>query len=171
VRSASRALTLSAAPPSFVLARLNSLLLHERSQLVTALFMSIHRDSGMLVVGSAGHPAPIQLREDGTAQPVALIPGPPLGAFADSDYQMQVGRIEPGEAFVLYTDGVSDARNGSRFFGERGAMEAVQSAIGLPAQGVADKLRDAVRAHADELRDDVHVLVVRRLRPEGETGR
>lgn len=162
VRAATRVLVLSATSPRYVLDRLNRLLQHDERQLVTALFAHINRVSGILTMGSAGHPAPLLLRRDGSIRPVALTPGPPLGAFTDGDYLVATSRISSDDALVFYTDGVTEARREGRFFAENGVIEALRPCAGSSAQDIADRLRDAVTAFADDLRDDVHILVVKR---------
>ena len=161
VHVAARTLAISTPSPRFVLERLNHTLMDE-SRIVTALLVVLQRTSGTLTLSSAGHLAPLHLRCDGAATPLPVMPGLPLGAFADSDYDMLTGRLRSGEALVLFTDGVIDARRGSAFFGEQGALAAVESLAGGSAQAIADGLCEAVEAFADRLRDDVHVLVVRR---------
>ena len=171
VRSATRALALSASSPRFVLERLNGLLLHDDPQLVTALFVHLSRGSGMYQLASAGHPRPLQLHTDGSVGAVSLAPAPPLGAFAQCDYQATTGHLGPGEALVLYTDGVIDARRGGRFFAEEGAIEALRDCATLTAQEIANRVLSAVSEYADELRDDVHILVIRRDPPDSSDTR
>jgi len=162
VRSAARGLALSAPTPRFVLERLNSLLLHDQSQLVTALFAYISRTSGVFQLGSAGHPPPLRVSEDGAVAALPLKPAPPLGGFAQIDYPVWTGQLAPGEALVLYTDGVTDARKDGRFFGEEGIVAALGDGVGLSARQLADRLLEAVSAYTDQLRDDVDILVIKR---------
>jgi phosphoserine phosphatase RsbU/P len=169
VRSASRALALSAASPTFVLERLNALLFHDESQLVTALFMNIQRGSGMFAIASAGHPAPLHLHADDRVEPLAIVPGTPLGAFRNTGYTLSTGQMEQGDFVVLFTDGVTDARRDGRFFGEDGVVGAVRDCGRASAAEIAARLRDAVREFADELRDDVHILVIGRDRAAPRT--
>ncbi len=162
VHASARALATFTPSPSRVLARLNGLLVGEDSRLVTALFAVVHRRRGVLRIASAGHPAPLHLRRDGTVEPLRLTPGLPLGAFAESRYALTTERLKAGEALVLFTDGVTDARRNNVFFGDANLLATVRRLAGASAQAIADGLRDAAFAYGDSLRDDVHVLVVRR---------
>ena len=162
VRSAARALALSASSPSYVLERLNELLLHDESQLCTALFVEIRRGSGSFAIASAGHPAPLHLRPDGSVEQLPVAPAAPLGAFPDTDFLSSSGHLDPGDFLILFTDGVIDARRDGAFFTEAGAMAAVRGCAGLSPDEIAERLRDAVREYADQLRDDVHIMVVGR---------
>jgi PAS domain S-box-containing protein len=162
VHVAARALSIFSPLPSDVLERLNRLLLLQESELVTALFAVVHRRSGLLSIGSAGHPAPLLLHRDGRAEQIKVIPGLPLGAVEESAYQMSTAQLEPGDSLLLYTDGVIDARRQGVFFAEEGLLGACQKMPRASAGEMAEGLRRAVTEFADELRDDVHILVVRR---------
>jgi PAS domain S-box-containing protein len=163
VRSATRALALSATLPRFVLDWLNKLLLSQTTQSVTALFITLDCRSGTFVLASAGHPRPLQLHADGSIEPVTLLPGPPLGAFEESQYNALIGHLESGESLVLYTDGVTDVRRDGHFFGEDGVSAALRGRVGQAAPEIAEQLIAEVRDYADELRDDAQVLVIKWL--------
>jgi len=163
VHIATRALALFTPSPGFVLERVNKLLLLQESDLVTALFAVVSRQSGMMSIGSAGHPPPLHLHRDGSLSRLTIAPGPPLGAFETSGYAMSVAQLEPGDALLLYTDGVTDARRDGRFLGEDGLLEAARPLTGHSAQEIASGLRRSVSEFADTLRDDVHILVVKRV--------
>ena len=162
VHVAARALAASGDSPSRVLERLNRLLVSEETVLVTALFAIVDRPSGALRISSAGHLPPLHLRRDGSVGPLPLAPGLPLGAFEKSRYRASTAQLAPGEALLLFTDGVIDARRDGAFFGEQGALRIAARLVGRPAQEIADGVGAAVIDYADSLRDDVHILVVRR---------
>jgi serine phosphatase RsbU (regulator of sigma subunit) len=63
---------------------------------------------------------------------------------------------------VLYTDGVTQARQGGEFFGGGRLVEILESLRGMPAQLVADGVRQAAATFVDKLQDDLQVLVLRR---------
>jgi sigma-B regulation protein RsbU (phosphoserine phosphatase) len=60
---------------------------------------------------NAGHPPPLLLRS-GTAERV-MSTGMPLGLFGASKYEATHIQLMPGETLLFYTDGVTEARNGS----------------------------------------------------------
>jgi sigma-B regulation protein RsbU (phosphoserine phosphatase) len=74
-------------------------------------------------------------------------------------------RIEPGEALILYTDGVTDANNPSgEFFGEDRLRRCVEEAADHTAQALCDDILAGVKqfqAGATQF-DDIAVLVVSR---------
>ncbi|MFI9612115.1 PP2C family protein-serine/threonine phosphatase [Streptomyces sp. NPDC052023] len=57
------------------------------------------------VMASAGHPPPVLVRPDGTAEAVGISPGPPL-AVSGRPYETTAIVLEPGSVLALYTDGL-----------------------------------------------------------------
>jgi hypothetical protein len=87
--------------------------------------------------------------------------GPPLGSFGHTFENAEVA-LDRNDSLVLYTDGVTEARQGIRMFGEARLLEAVSDLHGHPAQAVADGVADAARAFGGgRLRDDLQVVVLR----------
>ena len=115
-----------------------------------------------LDVARGGHPAPLLVRADGYIE--AVVPaGRALGVFLDPGLAVQRIRLEPGDAAVFYTDGITEARgpDGS-FFGERRLRDLLRSCAGLDAPAIAEKMRDVTLEFGEgNLRDDLAVLVLR----------
>ncbi|MFU8891276.1 MAG: PP2C family protein-serine/threonine phosphatase, partial [Anaerosomatales bacterium] len=87
--------------------------------------------------------------------------GPMLGAFTDLEYATHSVDLAPGDLLVLYTDGVIEARNGERFFGEERLADLVRSLYGNSAQQIAQAIADAAWEHGGRvLRDDIAVLAI-----------
>jgi phosphoserine phosphatase RsbU/P len=66
---------------------------------------------GEIEIGSAGHLAALLVAKDGVRQVCST--GVPLGMFSTSRYTIQRVRMERGDSLLLYTDGISEAVNGS----------------------------------------------------------
>jgi sigma-B regulation protein RsbU (phosphoserine phosphatase) len=65
-----------------------------------------------LLFCSAGHPPLLVRRADGTVEELGdEIAGLPLGIMPDMDYRQAEATLEPGDVVVVYSDGVTDARN------------------------------------------------------------
>ncbi|MGW3173982.1 SpoIIE family protein phosphatase [Streptomyces sp. NPDC001153] len=56
-------------------------------------------------MASAGHPPPVLVRPDGSAEAVDILPGPPL-AVCGMPYETTTIDLEPGSVLALYTDGL-----------------------------------------------------------------
>ncbi|MFE0138519.1 PP2C family protein-serine/threonine phosphatase [Streptomyces sp. NPDC059037] len=132
-------------------------------EFVTVLLMEIGPD-GEVTALNCGHPWPHRL--SGRAEPVrGGEPLPPLGPFPLPPELplLHCGSLLPGEALVLHTDGVEDARDAAgRFFPLRDALtEAVRVPPVVP-QAVIRAVYDQLLRHAGRLpADDAALLVLR----------
>ena len=74
-------------------------------------------------------------------------------------------KLEPGDALVLYTDGVIEARRERDLFGEErlAALVGDVGPRGLGADAIADAILEATVAFAGSTEDDTAILVLRRI--------
>lgn len=112
---------------------------------------------------NAGHPYPyLYRRADGSMRRLAAL-DPILGALDASagGYAEQSLDWEPGDVLVMYTDGITEARDGEGRMFEHQALEAcIAGAGGRSAQAIKDRILAAVSAHTgDSLQDDDVTLV------------
>jgi serine phosphatase RsbU (regulator of sigma subunit) len=155
-----------------VLGHLNAAILAEgsRARFVTVIYGEgeVTEDGGLdLRFASAGHPAPVVLRADGTAATVGES-GDLLGIFGEAETRVTAVRLSPGESLVCFTDGVTERRDGTRMLGEEGVLEVVAGGTGLSASMLSRQLGAAVSGFADQgARDDVAILVLQAARPNG----
>jgi hypothetical protein len=134
----------------------------------TAILAELDTDTGVLTWVSAGHPAPLLLRQGQPARSLPLPPGLPfgLGLPADLSSTYPIGRqqLQPGDQVLLYTDGVTEARSpDGRFFGLDRLVDMVgrHAAGGLPPPEIMRRcVRSLLAFQQDELLDDVTLLLV-----------
>ncbi len=163
VHSAVRALGLVVSSPAEILGHVNRLLLAEEyDQFVSALVLVIDPTTGRCRLASAGHPPPVVVSA-GEARLLEPRYGPPLGTF-ELPYAAREFDLVLGETIVLYTDGLTEARDNGELFGEGRLLDAVRDAPDRTPQALIEHLREAVLAHAGTLRDDLEILVLRRTR-------
>jgi len=135
----------------------------------TALFLLLNQvpEGHRLTVATGGHPLPLCRRADGTIETLGR-PGSFLGMEETAEISEFSAILTPGDIVVLYTDGVTEARNGDSFFGESGIAEVLGACAGLTAQAVADAVVAAALACQDgQARDDIALVVVK-VPPSGE---
>lgn len=72
----------------------------------SAIHLHFERRTGRFEVRKAGHPPAIWLRAGSGAWHILDSEGPVLGLLDDGEYQVICGRLEHGDAIMLYTDGV-----------------------------------------------------------------
>jgi serine phosphatase RsbU (regulator of sigma subunit) len=88
-----------------------------------------------------------------------------LGAFPDAEVSDDATDLEPGDALILFTDGVTEAHlTRDDLFGRERLEAVIASCAGLSADAIATRIEDAVTSFAaNGLRDDIALLVVRVL--------
>jgi serine phosphatase RsbU (regulator of sigma subunit) len=148
--------------PRAVLTELNEALLRDRLdyRFCTVLYASLTpRDDHVSVcVAAAGHPLPIVVRASGDVEMVGS-PGSLLGIVEVPELTEERVELEPGDALVLYTDGVTEA---DRSAGPERLTAFLATRAGDDAAALAEAVeRDALDAHGGPARDDVAVVVVR----------
>jgi PAS domain S-box-containing protein len=165
VRTTIAALAMQAGGPAAVLEIVNRSVMR-RGQLIqyaTAVCAGLERtqDGWRVELASAGHPPALLLRADGRLEPQAG-QGVMLGAQDSAGIAPVRAHLHPGDALVLYTDGLIDARNGLVPFGEEGLCAALQGLSATSAAEILATLDAALTAfRAGPPRDDEAVLVLR----------
>ena len=150
VRHTVRAAAVHAASPSEVLETVNSVMLRggTAEEFCTAIYGRLERSGEASVSMSiGGHPRPVRLRADGTAEPVGAI-GTLLGVHESPQLSDTEIALEPGDALVMVTDGVQDSRMPDGRLGEQRLIELVRRCHGLTAAEIAARIEDAVAAGA-----------------------
>jgi serine phosphatase RsbU (regulator of sigma subunit) len=130
---------------------------------ITMVYVVIDPRSGEVAVAGAGHPAPRLISSEGRVTSLEAR-GLVLGVELGQHYEDVHAHLDRGDAVVLYTDGVLEARrDGEQYGPER--LDAVLSArASLAPEALAQAVLDDCRAFAEgELADDCAVVVVRRV--------
>lgn len=99
---------LGALPPERFLPAANDFLLRQDwgEGFATAVHLSVCLDSGHFELRSAGHPPPAQLRAGSGRWALLAAEGPILGLVDRAHYPPLRGVVDPGDAVLLYTDGM-----------------------------------------------------------------
>ena len=110
---------------------------------------------------SAGHPDVVLVRTDGRIDRLGS-GGLPLGMFAELGIRSSGAVVAPGDLMVLFTDGVTEARDrAGHLFGDEGVNDALSDCAGRPPDETAETLLAAVERHSvGRLGDDLALLVV-----------
>ena len=114
---------------------------------------------------NAGHPAPVLLRDDGRVHLLDARLGPLLGVIPDAEYLDDKIVLGPGDALILYTDGVIEARDDGEQFGEARLLDLAATCAGRTADGIARRIELAVIDHLQAVPDDDVAIVVIRAVP------
>jgi PAS domain S-box-containing protein len=161
-----RAAAIASPGPAEVLELLNRALLSEDTdRFCTAVHLRVRPHDGAVdvTVAAGGHPPPILCRAAGEISAIDT-QGRILGVFDEVGSAEVDLRLGSGDALVLYTDGVIEARQGAQTFGERRLHDLLASHAGRTAAELVAAVDDAVSSFGEpERSDDIAVLVVRAL--------
>jgi serine phosphatase RsbU (regulator of sigma subunit) len=115
-----------------------------------------------LELAGGGHLPPLVVRRGGVEE--VEIGGMLVGAVPSARFASRTVRLAPGEACVLYTDGVSEARGGvggRETLGEARLAGLLAGAHVMPASAIAERVEQhTTRWLASGAHDDIAVLVV-----------
>ena len=152
--------------PAEILRQLNDELLEQnpRGMFVTLQCMLFDLTSKRVTCASAGHHAAVRISPGGSPELVFTTCGRVLGLMPAEEIGAETLDLRPGDTFVLFTDGVSEAFDpDGELFGEERLLTHLQSTPVQSARDTALGVLDAVRRHADGAKqsDDITVLSVR----------
>jgi serine phosphatase RsbU (regulator of sigma subunit) len=156
------------ARPGHILAALNrELLALERPDAFVALLCArIEVRLGRLVFANAGLTPPLLRRGSGRFEELTQS-GVLLGVSEKARYEDTTVQLRPGDAVVLYTDGLTEARRGEEMFGVERLREILDRHADRPAAAIVRELLQGVRAFADQPPDDMTVVVLKQLARPG----
>ncbi|MCU1603782.1 MAG: Protein serine phosphatase with sensor(S) [Modestobacter sp.] len=167
-RHTARAVATAGGGPAQVLSAVNAALLQDQTpgplRFVTACCLLLHPGPAGATarLSVAGHPLPMVRSADGSCREVGS-PGRALGIIGDVRYAEVDVALSRGDLLVLYTDGVTEARNrAGAQFGEAGLSSVLTGAADLSAQETAEAVQQAVAQHRGRPHggDDLAVLVL-----------
>jgi sigma-B regulation protein RsbU (phosphoserine phosphatase) len=140
------------------------------SRFITLFVASYDPRTGMLQFVNAGQTPPLLRRMNGSIERMST-GGIALGMFEGSTYTEGTAQLNPGDALVMYSDGITEAEDPTGVpFDEAGLERTLALYPGTypeaTAASVGQAIFDAVERHRRDSRlsDDLSVLVLSRLR-------
>src|SRR6266498_2799476 len=136
---------------------------HARS-FMTAKCVALDPATGSASLVGAGHPPLLVVRHNGTTESIASV-APPLGVIDQPEFAETAIDLQPGDAFLLYTDGLFRWAKDER---RRLTPQQIEKMLGHSAP-TADALLEAVLVNTapdtavKTSPDDMTVLAVRRM--------
>ncbi len=166
VKYSLRAFATEAGAPGLVVTRLNRMLCSDLAGLgdhfVTLFYAVFEPGTGRLSWTSAGHESLLIKRASGGSH-LLNANGPILG-LAEHAYTQETDILAPGDSLVLYTDGLTEARDPNRLLldidGVQKLVESVPAEAG-PGALAAFLQQAAMRWTAGRPQDDMALMVVR----------
>jgi sigma-B regulation protein RsbU (phosphoserine phosphatase) len=163
LQAAVRAFATEAIQPGELCQQVNRILCGRiaEGRFISFLYCVIDTGDGTLTFSNAGHYLPIVVHADGSVSRLTE-GGPVLGVFADAVYEQGRVPITSGDRIILFTDGVTEARNDQdEEYGEDRLVAACVANRFCSAPALQARLAEEVAAFAgDHLQDDATLIVV-----------
>lgn len=154
--------------PAIAMSSVNERILSDTrgSLFVTAFYGILEPDIGRLRYVNAGHNPPFLLSSSKGKRVDRLTrTGIPLGISQDATWQQKIIKFSPGDLLVMYTDGITEARNQhGAFFGDQRLLDVLRANLGRPAQEIQQAVLDEVQRYAGNAprEDDIAIIVMAR---------
>ena len=137
------------------------------SMFVTVFYGILNHKTGEIDYTNAGHNPPYILHENGTAEYLSLNPNFVVGGLDDFQYKNNSTSLKPGEALVLYTDGVTEAFNAEKeAFGEIRLAESISELYYEDARTIIQEVHADLNEFIGDTTqsDDITMLVIKRIK-------
>ena len=138
---------------------------HGDTGMFATIFLGIlEPDSGHLTYINAGHESPLILRSGGVQTELSPT-GLAIGLMENYRYRVSQMKMQPGDIFLAYTDGIPDTQNPQGdFFGKERLLSLIEGSQ-QKAGSVVEVIKHALEEHIDtaEQYDDITLLAVKRL--------
>lgn len=164
-RTLIRATALESDSPAETLEHVNDLMLMDSQNglFVTTFYGILDLDTGILTYSIAGHNPPLVLRYADRQVESLDKGGIALGALESISLSDRILDLHPGDCLLSYTDGVTEAFNGSdEMYGDERLIEILTGLIGRPASKVLEDLEADLQAFRGDapLSDDTTILAI-----------
>lgn len=137
---------LGAVPPEEFLRSANAYLRRQAWEegFATAIHVAIDLETGEYLLDSAGHPPAAQFRAGSGAWTLSAAEGSALGLFDDGTWPAVRGRLRPGDALLLFTDGLVEVPGRDLELGIDKLLGEANRLVISTFRGGAARLIDAV---------------------------
>jgi sigma-B regulation protein RsbU (phosphoserine phosphatase) len=149
--------------PQAVLSGLNRVLSAQRGQFVSAAYLWLDAENRKALYSAAGHPPLLRWRGDKLERIESN--GLLFGVVQEcDDYPVCAMPINPGDRFLLYTDGVTEPENAhGDSFGDIRLEQVVRDNHGRPPSELSDRLLSEIRRWQPasiSQQDDITLIVI-----------
>ena len=163
MQAALKSLVSASTPPGELCARLNQIMCGNTPlrKFISCFYGELDVPKRTLTFTNAGHNPPVLVRRNGEC--IRLEDGGcVLGAFAGLNYTQREIQLKEGDKLMLFTDGVTEARNPSgEEFGEQRLEQCIRTYRGRNAAELRTLVLDEVTEFcSDNFDDDAALMVV-----------
>ena len=137
--------------PGMVLTTVNGVLSDDNAEMmfVTVLYAVYDPRTHEFTYASGGHDCPLVVHADGSTTLLPHTGGIALGVLPNVQYESHTVTLQAGDTVLLYTDGVTEARDPSaEQFGLQRLREIFQESAPAGAEAATGRIFRAVRSYA-----------------------
>lgn len=151
-------------PPHEVIKQLNDIYITDDQNLLyfTMVYSVLNVKTGMLSLSAAGHPPLVWLHNSDSTAEFIRQDSFVVGAFDFAEYKTAQIQLAPGDKVWMYSDGLTEAEQGTKQFSEQGLLNSVidfqHNPITLQTELLVDRVRDWQQS--EQFDDDVSILAV-----------
>jgi len=128
---------------------------------ITLVVAAIDIEQSKLFYCNAGHNPPLWLKHKENSFELLNPTGPAIGIFSEPEYKSAQIEFNPGDIFLFYTDGLTEAKSGEDEFGEKRLENFLLENREKTTQQILTQLFDAVKKHSTSDNDDMTALVIK----------
>lgn len=158
-----RAFATEAAPPAELCHQVNRILCGRiaEGRFISFFYCTIDTDAGTVAYCNAGHYPPVLVRGSGNVERLSA-GGAVLGVFPEATYLPGEAVLERGDRIVLYTDGITEARNeADEEFGEDRLISIAVESRACSAPALQARIAEAVASFSGgHFHDDATLIVM-----------
>ena len=165
IQATLRALAPDFESPSELVSKLNAILIRDGipSKFASLVFARIDLQAGHLQLVNAGHMPPLVVSTNGVSE---LPKGnPALGLSSGLQFEAQDVSLVDGQSLVIYSDGLTEARNESgEFYGLERVKALCRQCASFPPQAFGERILSALSAFEGEARrgDDLSLVILQK---------
>ncbi len=166
-RSVLKGTAIGSSDPATVLSEMNEVVSEDNpeSRLVSLVYAVYHPGTGEVRYANAGHPTPIVVDPAGRCRTIDPVAGMVIGVQREAQFGEGTATIDPGETLILYSDGLTRARNhAGDEFGTKGIEGVFAAGPPANAKEAVERIFDDVKRFGEgrRIEDDMVCLALRR---------
>jgi phosphoserine phosphatase RsbU/P len=162
-RSLLRSMVQKARDPSIIIKEVNRSFIEDgdNNQFITLIVGFLEPESGVIRYCNAGHPPPFLLNNNGCI--ILESDGNlPAGVMEEEEFKLHHLTMKAGESLILVSDGVTEAEQGNKFYGQTRVASVLKQEIFKPPEEIVSKLLTDINRFTDygQPSDDCTILVI-----------
>ena len=129
------------------------------------VYIELDITSGNIKILNAGHLPPLMIRNNVIEK--LKITSPALGLISDAVFKEQTADINHGEYLVIYSDGLTEARNeAGNFFGEKILVDILSEESNISSENLGKKMLAEISGFIGKAKtyDDLTIAIIKRIK-------